>query len=127
MNCRVGKVDGFISDRATFLSLQSTHQEPITARSLKTTNAMNSSVQTEFCVSFPNHREIAALLEETEIIKDEGKTYHIHVLGFSRGHVFQHFKYSRSFAERNNKGTEELDDEGWINNLASFVDVTGHC
>jgi hypothetical protein len=34
--------------------------------------------------------------------------------------------YSRSFAERNNKGNEELDDEGWINNLASFVDMTGH-
>lgn len=55
------------------------------------------------------------------------KTYHINVKGLSRGRVFLLFMYSRSFAERNNKGTEELDDEGWINNLASFVDVTGHC
>lgn len=78
------------------------------------------------CVSFPGHREILTLLEETEIKKDE-KTYHINVKGLSRGRVFLFFKYSRSFAERNNKGTEELDDEGWINNLASFVDVTGHC
>ena len=110
MNCRVGKMVGFIS-----------------ARSLKKTHAMNSRVKTElYLCKFPNHCEIVALLEQTEIKKDE-KTYHINGKGLSRGHVFLLFKYSRSFAERNNKGTEELDDEGWINNLESFVDVTGHC
>jgi hypothetical protein len=42
---------------------------------------MNSGVKIGFiCVSFPNHREIVASLEETAIKKDE-KTYHINVKG----------------------------------------------
>jgi hypothetical protein len=28
--------------------------------------------------------------------------------------------------EKKNKRIEELDDEGWISDLAFFVDVTGH-
>jgi hypothetical protein len=28
--------------------------------------------------------------------------------------------------EKKNKRTEELDDEGWIRDLAFFVGVTGH-
>jgi hypothetical protein len=30
------------------------------------------------------------------------------------------------FTEKKNKRIEELDDEGWISDLAFFVDVTGH-
>jgi hypothetical protein len=52
------------------------------------------------CVSFPNHREIVALLEETEIKKDE-KTYHINVKGSVEDTSF----YFLNIQDHSQKGT----------------------
>jgi hypothetical protein len=76
--------------------------------------------QETLCASVLNHRECAALLGEIE--SEHGEIiYHTNVRWSSRGSLLQLL-----FMEKKNKRIEELDDEGWISDLAFFVDVTGH-
>jgi hypothetical protein len=75
-----------------------------------------------------NHREFVALLGEIE--SEHGEIiYHTNVRWLSRGSVLQRFfdllKKIKLFMEKS-KRIEELDDKGWISDLAFLVDVTGH-
>jgi hypothetical protein len=107
------------------------HQEALCAQSFKMTDVMDTVVKT---VNFIracalNHREFVALLEE--IKSEHGKIiYHTNVRWLNRGPVLQRFFYLmkeiKLFMENKNKRIEELDDEGWISDLAFFADVTGH-
>jgi hypothetical protein len=76
-----------------------------------------------------NHREFVDLLGEIE--SEHGEIiYHANVRWLNRGSVLQRFfdllKEIKLFVEKNNKRIEELDDEGWISDVAFSVDVTGH-
>jgi hypothetical protein len=107
------------------------HQEVLCAKRLKMTHTMDTVVKTVNFIraSVLHHRELVELLgeiksEHCEII------YHTNVRWFSRGSVLQWFfdllKEIKLFKKKKNKRIEDLDDEGWISDLAFFVDVTGH-
>jgi hypothetical protein len=110
--------------KTSFFSVHSIlHQEALSAKSLKVTHVMDTVVKT---VNFNlacalNHREFVALLGEIESKYGE-IIYLTNVRWLSRGSVLQRFfgllKEIKLFMEKKNKIIEELDDEGWIGDLA---------
>jgi hypothetical protein len=73
-----------------------------------------------------NHIEFLAYLEEVE--NEYGEIiYHTNVRWLSRGSVLKRFldflNEIKLFLEKKGRNTEELNDEGWITDLALLVDV----
>jgi hypothetical protein len=118
--------------KTSFFSLHRIlHQEALRAKCLKMTHVTVTVVKTVNFIraSALNHRDIVALLGEIE--SEHGEIiYQTNVRWLRRGIVMQRFFYLlkeiKLFTENKNKRIEELDDEGWISDLAFFMDVTGH-
>jgi hypothetical protein len=108
------------------------HQQELCAKYLEMNHVMDTVIKT---VNFIraivlSHREFIAFLEEVE--NEYGEIiYHNNVRCLSRGICFETIFFYflneiKLFMENKGKNIEELNDGGWITDLAFVVDVTGH-
>jgi hypothetical protein len=104
-------------------------QQALCAKSLRMNHVMDTVIKTVNLIraSDFNHREFVAFLEEVE--NEYGEIiYHTNVRWLGRGSVLKRYfdlLNEIKFMEKKGRNIEELNDEGWITDLAFLVDVTG--